>query len=350
MKKKGNTKSKGEPNPNYIDFPCLIAKQGNRQLISFVISAKKLWSIVKVNMKEEDKDTGYQRALSITRVGIIARYIESSKSIPNSVLISFDERANLRSNESIISIPDVPDAGWVIDGQHRLAGAHKASKDIEIIAISYLGLPEEDQIKEFVTINKEAKGVPSSLYYSLLPHIPGNKSDAMLANERATDIVKLLRDDEESPFQGRIVVMSSPKKGQLSLTNFVRKISPLIKKGGSFYFYTPKEQKGIFDNYFRALENVFPHCFSEETQTFFQTLGFGAVINVLPVVFNLTIKNRHAFQVSDVSETLKKIEDYDFTEWGIRGTGSAAENSAGQELANAILARAEGEEPSTLKL
>jgi hypothetical protein len=188
-----------------------------------------------------------------------------------------------------------------------------------------------------IVINREAKGVPTSLYYDLLKHLPPKKSENDLAKERAADIANILRKDEETQFFNRIVI-SSPKKGEVSLTNFVRKISPLVQKNkGKFSVYFLNEQVGILNNYFKALNNVFPNEFKLDRMTFFKTLGFGAIINFLPTVFDITMKHHKGFQVSDVINILKKIDYFDFNAWDQYGSGNAVEIQAGDDMRQELL-------------
>jgi len=74
-----------------IEFKCITFHQGQTQLILFVANAKALWEIVDVDRRAENKDEGYQRALSGARVAKVANFIDGGNVIPNSVLISFDE-------------------------------------------------------------------------------------------------------------------------------------------------------------------------------------------------------------------------------------------------------------------
>ncbi|MDB6122793.1 MAG: hypothetical protein JWQ71_1786 [Pedosphaera sp.] len=340
-------------NTEGIDFPCLTVEQDKTTLVLFSANAKKLWSLVDINKRDPDKDTGYQRTLSQARVKAIANYIEIKKVIPLSVLISL-EGATLSHDKKTITIPDRKDAGWVIDGQHRLAGAHQAKADLEIAIIAFLDLPLEKQIEHFVTINREAKGVPTSLYFDLLPHLPHSKSDSEMSKERAADIANQLKKDETSPFFNRIVVMTSPKRGEMSLNNFVRKVSSLVqKKTGKFNLYTEQEQRKVIDNYYKALEHVFPKEAKKDECIFFQTIGFGALMNILPTIFDLSIKHYKGFRVEDASKILKKVEDFEFSTWKEMGTGTAAEGQAGADIRQQLLNRLEltqDEEVSTIRL
>lgn len=331
-------KAKTETNQEELKFRCLVVKQANYKLYCFAAPARTLWEILKINQRDIDKDTGYQRALSSSRVQSIANYIDHKNPIPNSILVALKQDfAWLSTDKRNLIIKNKEDAGWVIDGQHRLAGAKESQSEIPLFVIAFIGLGLKEQIQQFVTINREAKGVPTSLYYDLLKHLPTKKSEAEMGKERAADIANILRKDEDSLFFNRIVI-STPKKGQLSLTNFVRKISPLlVRTKGKFNLYSLQEQTGVLNNYFKALDHAFPSEFDENKMSFFKTLGFGALINALPTVFDLSMKNYGGFQVSDVVEVLKKVDYFDFSAWDQYGTGNAAEIQAGEDFRQELL-------------
>lgn len=314
-----------------LNFNCITFKQGDAMLALFVASAKKLWQIVDINRKAEDKDEGYQRVLSPARAKKIADFIEKGNVLPTSVLISFD-KATLTQHGTKLIVPNKSDAGWVIDGQHRLAGAHQSKKDILLPVVAFVNLEIQDQINCFVTINREQKGVPTSLYLDLLKLLPGKRTEAELTRERAAGIGTELKHDESSLFFDKIVITVSPKKGELSLTNFVRKVVPLIKRDGRLATFTMAECKDIIDNYFTAISHVFPKEFKRLDSVFFKTIGFGALMNVLPTFLDLTIKYHKAFRVADAVKIFKQVEDFNFREWSRMGTGTQAENSAAEDL------------------
>jgi len=321
--KKSNTK--------FIKFPCTVFEQDKFKLVFFTGESITLWKILEINRRVEDKDEGYQRTLSPSRVRAISKYIAKGNPIPLSLLVTFDD-AKLIDNNKLLKVPNRHNAGWVIDGQHRLAGAHESGKNITLPVIAFLGLEVLEQIQQFVTINKEAKGVPSSLYFDLLKHIP-NKKPSEIAKERTADIASDLKRDEESPFYGKIVVTTSPRRGELSLTNFVRKVTPLILKGkGIFASFSEIEQTKIIKNYYLGLKNVFPKQFTRHDSIYFQTLGFGALMNSLPQFFSLCLKHFSGFSVEDITKAFKEINHFDFDEWYKKGTGSAAEIEAGNDL------------------
>ncbi|MDB5870886.1 MAG: hypothetical protein JWQ07_328 [Ramlibacter sp.] len=322
--------------PKTTKFKCIPIKQGTTTLYAFAASAKSLWKLVQINTRDPDKDKGYQRILSPSRVSSIAKYISAKNPIPTSILVSFS-KATINATGTEIAVPTKANAGWVIDGQHRLAGAHQSSKDIELPVIAFVGLDVDAQIQQFVTINKEAKGVPTSLYYDLLSHLP-DKSPAERAKERAADIAAELRKEEDSPFSGRIVITSAPKKGQISLNNFVRKVYPLLLDGRVLAPYSVTEQKLVIANYYKGLQVAFPQVFQKHANLFYQTLGFGALMNALPVFLGLCIKKYKAFKVEDVAKVFSQVKHFDFAGWENLGTGSAAETQAGEDLRTELLA------------
>jgi DGQHR domain-containing protein len=335
-------------------YPCLPLNQSKHRCVVFSISAKALFALVKINRREEDKRKGYQRALQPERATQIAKFIDSGQPIPTNIVVAFDH-AKLRKKGREIQIEETGDAGWVIDGQHRLAGAYEAATDVQLAVTAFLNLTEEQQIAQFVIINKEAKRVPTSLYYDLLPDLKSlKKSDTDIARERAVDIANEMKVSEESAFFNRIASLRSPARGQLSLTNFVRKVAPLVHRTTGVFRQAPQRvQKGILENYFTALANVFPKEFESADSVFFRTIGFGALVNALARIYDITVgRTGVSFKAEDAVKTLQLIDSYDFSRWKKMGTGNAAEMAAGSDLISAIEAAAgpEAEDASSIQV
>ena len=314
-----------------MKFPAIQIKQGSISFFIFSCKASTLWSFSVINQRQEDKDEGYQRVLSSARVKRIRDFILDGNSIPGAIIISFDE-AKFEGDH--IVIPERRDAAWIIDGQHRSAGASEAEKegqDIEFPIVAFIGLSEQQQADYFVTINKEAKGVPSSLYIDLLRHLPKKKTEKERLEERIADISKELTRQPDSVFFQRIVSTTSPKIGQVSLTNVARRLRPILHPNtGILGTYTLPEQLKIIENYFTAIQQVYPKAFNKSV--FFRTLGFGAVWRTFSLVFSASLRESRGFRVLDTARILSKVSDFDFDEWSKLGTGSAAEKQAGDDL------------------
>jgi DGQHR domain-containing protein len=303
------------------------------------MSASTLWRITQINQRSEDKREGYQRALSDARVRNIAKYIKTGGMLAGCVVVSFDEGQFDDDNETL-RLPNQENIGWVIDGQHRLAGAYEASEkgvDLTLPVIAFLGLSLEKQIELFITINKEAKGVPASLYIDLLKDLPKRKTDRELTDERISDIARALDRDELSPFNQKIIFTRTARAGEISLNNFARVLRPHISRpGGTISLYTPIEQEGAITNYYKALTVAFPIAFKKDPPIFFRTIGFGAVWRAFPYVFNLTQSRHKTFSVAAISKVFSEIHDFNFDKWTEAGTGTAAEITAGEDLIAAL--------------
>jgi DGQHR domain-containing protein len=312
---------------------------GAHTLYLFSAPASELYDFLAINRRIEDKNEGYQRALSGGRVAAITRFIASGNTIPTALIASLDAGAAFDDSSNELVVPPGSRVGWVIDGQHRLAGAHEAAKigsNVNIPVVAFIGLSQEDQINQFITINREARGVPTSLYLDLLGSLR-NKKPQDEARERASDIAIQLRRDETSPIYERIVVTRPPKSGELSLTNFVRKVAPLIIRDRGFLSnYFEMEQRRIIDNYFKGMRNVYDDEFRRSDPIFFRTIGFGAMLNTLPIFFSTCLAQYKGFSVDDTTKAFKKVGDLPFDNWREMGSGNAAELQAGEDVRAAI--------------
>lgn len=338
---------------NALKIKALPIVQGAHTFYVFALDAKTLWSFVSISRRLEEKDEGYQRVLSTSRVDSAVKFIESGQPIPNSILLALEE-ANYDPDKSELEIPAGSDVGWVIDGQHRLAAAHMAAeqgKEIDLCVVAFVGVNLEFQISQFITINREAKGVSTSLLYDLLKHLPGERKPSEIANERAAEIANALRKKEDSVFKDRIVVTSSPRRGsQISITNFVRKVAPLVHpEKGALRVWTLKEQTGIIDNYYGALKEAFPEQWKLSDNVFFQTIGFGAMMNVFEEIFSSLTASKGRFHKSDVTEEFSRIGNFDFKQWSSYGSGNKAEIEAAQDL-RLDLSRARSLDTSTSRI
>lgn len=335
-----STKKTGK-SENSITFKAIQFIQGGQSLYIFKEDALKLWQILSINRRDSDKDEGYQRVLPNSRIQAVSKYVQEGHLIPNSLIVSFDQ-ADYDEDDGTLTVPSGKDVGWVIDGQHRLAGAYEAAKkngvQYEFCVVAAVGLSIEQQIELFITINREAKGVPSSLVLDLLGKLP-KKRPSDVANERAADIAKMLRDDESSSMFNRIVI-DAPKSRQISLVNFVRKITPYVHtEKGRLQDYTLEEQATIFNNYFDAIKQTFPDEWKRDNSVFFKTVGFGAMMNIFEKVFNECSTRYASFSVEDIAKLLRLVSDFDFSQWVSHGSGNKAEQAASADF-NIDLSRA----------
>jgi hypothetical protein len=184
-----------------------------------------------------------------------------------------------------------------------------------------------------LTINREGKNVPTSLYLDLLKHLPKLKTPGEVAAERATDIANDLRRNKDSIFYGRIVVTTSPGKGQVSIVNFVRKLTPYVNpEKGLLNLFTLSQQINIVDNYFNAVRSTYSEEWKKTDSIFFKTVGFGALMNVFEDIFKECTMQGEGFRVSDIVDVLRPLQNFDFAQWSSKGSGNKAEMEAAKDF------------------
>ena len=93
---------------------------------------------------------------------------------------------------------------------------------------------------------------------------------------------------------------------------------------------------------------MFPRPFKKNI--FFKTLGFGAVWRSFPLIFSAALKESSGFRVQDVTKILMKIPEFDFDSWQQLGTGSAAENQAGDDLTSELQSALDSGEPGEFSI
>lgn len=211
-----------------------------------------------------------------------------------------------------------------------------------MLVAAFVGLTGKEQVEQFITINDEARGVPRSILLDLNRRLSFVKSEKQISEDRASDIGNALRRDPDYIFFNRITIVESPKTGQLSLGNFVRKVAPLVHPSkGILRTRSLIEQTKIIDNYFTAFRDVFPSEWRKIDNIFLKTIGFGALMNAFEDVYIRTRDMYAGFRVSDIAKLLKLVIGFDFGAWAQYGTGSKAEQDAGKDLREELARAAE---------
>jgi len=333
MKKPINEKTPKAGKSIGYKIDAIPLKQGKSTLYLFAMPASDLWTFLSIDRRNPDSKEGYQRILNNARVNAVKRYIAEGNAIPGAIIVALDKA---KYDGEKLLIPKGNNVGWVIDGQHRLAGAHKShqegAEDLHLPVVAFLDITDDEQIRQFVTINREAKNVPTSLFMDLLPHLAKN-DPSELAKQRAHEIGDALRKDTDSPFFDRIAIIDAPRKGQLSSTNFVRKVSPFVHpEKGIIRLFTFERQSKVMSNYYAAIKEVFWSEWKSTGNIFFQTVGFGAMMNCFEQFFNYTLQTHKSLTTDNFSSTFKLVADFDFELWRQLGSGNKAETQAAAAL------------------
>lgn len=170
------------------------------------LDAKTLFPLCRVERVATNPKDGFQRQLDGPRARRIAKYLED-RIIPGAIILSAQNEhpAHYDKATGDLTISDEPGSLLVIDGQHRLYGAHIASESANslnvLLPICILtGLTFMDEVQYFIDINSTAKGVPRTLRIELTKFLV--KQDSI--EEIRLRLFRDLNADPDSPLCGRL--------------------------------------------------------------------------------------------------------------------------------------------------
>ncbi|MEA5467513.1 DGQHR domain-containing protein [Spirulina sp. 06S082] len=326
-------------------IPAFQIVQNKKKMLVFLTTAKIVYERFAVSRRVENKELGYQRSFSKSRIKQIKNYISQEQGIiPNSVLVNLDREKYIYSEEKkelTLYEPDLDPLGLIIDGQHRVKGSYEANPDFPLMVVATLELSDREQAQLFVKINKTQKGVPASLYLDLLPLLKGNKiedfdQEGVSAEERAREIAVRLNEADESPLY-ELIRRTGESGFGISLSEFVRQtknyVEPNTGKLASFGF---EQQYKIFEIYFRAVKAVFLKQWEDKDSYILKTVGFGGLTIALYDVFNIVTQKYQKFDTENTIKTLKQIQDFKFDKNSLPG---GAGFNAQKKVGNMIVSR-----------
>lgn len=326
-----------------IKIPVFPVVQNQRSMLVFTVPTKVIYERFDVSRRIDDKEKGYQRSFSQTRIKQIENYIKTEQGvIPNSILVNLDpDTYSYSENDKMLILKDKEPLGLIIDGQHRVKGTYEANPEFELMVCATLNLSTQQQAKLFVTINKTQKGVPASLYLDLLPLLEGDIEDfdqeGISAERRATEIATRLNEDEESPLYQLIRRTGEDGVG-ISLNEFVNQMKDYVEpKTGKLANFGFEEQYKIFKIYFRAIKAVFLEQWENPKSYMLKTVGFGGLMKSFYEIFNLVSRKYQKFDTSSTIELLKLIEDFKFDKNNLpSGGGFRAQNKASEMIVSTL--------------
>jgi len=263
----------------------------------------------------DDEEGAVQRVLSRRRISSIKDFILSGNMFFNTFILNWTEKIIKPSiNKEDITIPIVPSAAQVIDGQHRLAGLEEAIKlkqkigEETILVALCIGLETREAATIFLNINAEQRPVPKSLIYDLFGEAVDNEDHAI---NRARDIAQELNDNPESPFYRTIKFPGSPRgAGTIDLSTVVSSIKTHLGPEGIFRainISSLDSQRLIITNYFKAIYNFYENenvWASKSKNPFLRSSGFSGAIDYLPSILRLCA-NKKSFSIQTFHSLLR---------------------------------------------
>ncbi len=288
------------------------------------------------NRKLSDYNSkGFQRDFDPVRVNSIGDFLnqEEYALFPNTVIVTCDLLNNYRelaedetfedlaeelawpnnlaylddSNGKFkLYVPKTEKSLIIVDGQHRIVGLDRASKEVkshyDILLSFIIGYDRSVIAKLFYTINYTQKSVNKSLLYHLTAEFSGNIDEITFLHE----LIKVLNESDLSPFCNRIKMLGKmpPKTdpetkklltiSQAFLIDYLLYTITKRDKVGDvcpvFYYYY-KQKQGVlllrfFVRYFLAIKEVFSPQWEQPGQSILsKTTGVGAFLKVLNYFF-----------------------------------------------------------------
>ncbi|ULH30887.1 DGQHR domain-containing protein [Leptospira weilii] len=323
-------------------FKAIKFSQNGIDLFSFIATSKFIYENFEVSKRVKDKEQGYQRSFSSTRIKELSKHItKDANIIPNSILVNIDSGfLNYNENKNELELPDSTSLGLIIDGQHRVKGAFEGNQDFLLPVIATVGLSTKEQAKLFVTINKTQKGVPVSLYLDLLNLTEGeieNFDDESVPTERrAAEIARRLNEDEESPLVDLIRMTGEPGRG-IALNEFVNRSKYLLdSRKGKLIDFGFEQQYLIFKVYFRAWKAVFIDQWKDESSQILKQTSFSGLLLALYDIFQLTMQYYKLFNTDNLIKLLNNIADFKFSSDNIISGGIKAQENVATTLINKL--------------
>jgi len=294
-----------------IKTKSLKTKFGDLIVFTQSLKIKDVLGIYYVAIRGKDDEEGaVQRVLNRQRISSIKKYVLEGNNFYSTFILNWtDNNFKPEFKDYEITIPIVPYAAQVIDGQHRLVGLQEAVKENEeigekeILVTISINLKTQDAARIFININSEQKPVPKSLIYDLFGEIENGNDHSI---NRATDIAEELNNNLESPYYNCIKYPGQPKGvGLVDLSTVVSSLKKHLEVDGVFAIHkltNLQNQKSVILNYFTALKFYYDKedIWSNKNKNPFLTNAgfFGAIEHLIK---NLLIKcaEKKSFKVED---------------------------------------------------
>jgi len=259
--------------------------------------------------KEEELE-GYQREQYEERTNDLVEYLSKCPlAVMPALLVSLRKTEFKQQNGDfgILSIPRKKGSIWIIDGQHRIGGFGKIrekfifSKSINPSLFSDLlnyelpivfvdstiatkkiaskidqncnsFTPEDIERTIFFIVNKTQKGISPSLKDALLYRIKASGIQGLSIIEKegwriiGAEICIALNKRKSSPIEGKVNVSGKRETGKpIQLNSFVSSLQPLLLDH-DFKKLNNDDKIDFLENYWAALQDLFPEAFDRKTE------------------------------------------------------------------------------------
>jgi len=296
------------------------------------IKTNDLFPLAKVSRADEDAEKGFQRLLGKQRAKQISEYLKNGNIIPGALVISAQDSSLISYNKTNkkLKIQKHPGSLLVIDGQHRLYGAHESGLNIQLVVCILCGLSDTQEVQYFLDVNGYQRGVPRTLQLELTKFTAEPES----IDEKLNDIFTELDENPKSPLIGKMARTRSVQ-GKISHVSYRSVVKPLFEKA-PFSAFKFDQQKKVIINYLQAVDKHLSEKFDGEPKltnaAFFQAI-MGLFIDSCELAY---IENK-SFNEKSFYKTLEGIGALNYEVH--KGTNKKAIKGLTEELKSLILVR-----------
>ena len=209
-----------------LRYSVSLVKQGKHQFYTLTMPSDVLAATCMVTKRIEDPIEGFQRELDKKRAAEIARYIDEDEgTIPNSIILSAQESANLKivGRGKTLEFTKTPGAFLILDGQHRVFGFTLAKTKLRVPVVIYNGLSRKDETRLFIDINTKQRPVPAQLLLDI-------KQLAEIESE-TEEVLRDIFDKFDQEIDSALAGSMSPSeasRSKITRVTFNQSIKPLL--------------------------------------------------------------------------------------------------------------------------
>lgn len=238
-----------------IELPAIELRQSKGQrLYTFAVDGKlvpRFAAVSRLRRADASHLLGYQRPEVYSHIEEIRSYLETpSPMIPNGVVIAFDSSVKFRPHDpkarlrgyaspGTLSIPLATNgslrAGFVVDGQQRLAAIREAHIDsFPIFVNAFITDDVRKQTEQFILVNS-TKPLPKGLLYELLPSTDARLPTQLHKRRLPSELLEHLVHDDRSPLHRMIRTPTSPE-GVIKDNSMLKMLGNSLSDGALFRF------------------------------------------------------------------------------------------------------------------
>lgn len=260
-----------------LRYSVSLVTQGSYQFYTLTMPSDVLARTCAVSTRQEDPQKGFQRALDERRAQEIAQYIDSGHSIPNSIVLSAQERANLKviGRGKTLEFSDTAAAFLILDGQHRVYGFSKSKKPLRVPVVIYNNLTRQQESRLLIDINTKQRAVPGELLLDIK-----KLADIERAGEsELRELFDVFHSRPDSALKGLTSPFDKGGGGKITRVTFNAAIKPLLE---NFSERPPEEIYEILNSYLSAIQGLLPN--RVDSVVLGRPVLFRAFIGLFPVV------------------------------------------------------------------